>query len=610
MSYYTIETWTIRDVAKAFNFRDTSTSFTDRKVVIPIFQRGLRWEPKKRSQFIDSLDRGYPFGSLLFAKQEGINKYSVVDGLQRGSTACDYVFNPLAKNNINSVDEEVLDAIRIALFPDNESKSINKKIEEQILSYFYEKKRFDCVDLSDLADIIYDSFPNTEDYRICRTKIKNAISPFYAKRKEKYDNICASSVPIVVYSGPQELLNEIFNRINKNGTPLNDFEIYSATWSHKPILVNNTEVIEKVIKKYWALSDLGYEIDGFDATLMRTKKELTAFEFLFGLGKYWYDKFDCLKVESKNKDDDVNEISFEIVDACINQTKSISNLDKVLQRLNINKLQRRIEESITYVSNAIAVVSSFKGNKRKFNVLHSKYQIISLISFTFREMYDINNLETKKDDWNRKSQIIAKKLLSHYVADIISGEWHDGGAAKVYSFTKERKYLEDISLDRWGSLLDNHYFAQLQNKQNERFTNPVNADCVILNCIYVTLFTASDQLSSQKFDIEHLATKERMKNILNNFNDLKLPICCIANLCYLPEDINRGKKEKTIYEATNLSLPISVIEEKYSFTVEDDLKWITYPYTSEDQTLFVSNYEKFIASRYSKIKARFLEMFK
>ena len=608
MSYYTIETWTIREVAKAFNFRDTSNDPTDRKVVIPIFQRGLRWDPNRRSKFIDSLDRGYPFGSLLFAKQEGINKYSVVDGLQRGSTVCDYVFKPLAKNNINSVDEEVLDDIRVALFPGNGAKAINKEIEKIILSYFYDKQKFDLIDLSDLSALIYDNFANQEDFRSCTTKIKNAISPFYAKRKEKYDNICSSSVPIVVYSGPQELLNEIFNRINKNGIALNDYEIFSATWSQRRYQINNTEVVEKVIKKYWALSDQGYEIDGFDATTMRTKKELTAFEFLFGLGKYWYDKFDCLKVDSIKRDDDVNEISFEIIDACLNSTKSISNLDKALQTLNINKLQRHIEEAILFVSNAIAVVGSFKGNKRKSTVLHSKYQIISLVSFTFREMYDIAALE-KKSDWSQKQQNFAKTLLAHYVADIISGEWHDGGAAKVYSFTRERKYSETISKERWISLLDNHYQKQLQNKQNERFSNPVNADCVILNCVYVNLFSANDQLSSKKFDIEHLATKERMRNILKVFPDLKLPVSCIANLCYLPEDINRGKKEKTIYEAQNMSLPITTIEDKYSFTQEDDLKWITYPYTIDDSQLLINNYDAFLKNRYAKIKKFFLEVF-
>ncbi len=609
MSYYTIETWTIRDVAKAFNFRDCSSDPNDRKVVIPIFQRGLRWDPNRRSKFIDSLDRGYPFGSLLFAVQEGKNKYSVVDGLQRGSTVCDYVLNPLAKNNIGSVDEDVLDEIRISIFPGNEAKAINKEIEKIVLEYFYEKKKFDNVDLADLSGILYDSFPNNEDYRTCSTKIKNALQPFFINRKEKYDNICSSNVPIVVYSGPQELLNEIFNRINKNGIPLNDYEIYSATWSQERFSVNATEVVEKVIKKYWSLSDQGYEIDGFDATAMRIQKQLTIFEYLFGLGKYWTEKFDCLKVDSSNGDGAVSEISFEIVDACVNQSKAISNLDKTLKSLNINKLQRRIEEAINYVSEAIAVVGSFKGNKRKFNVLHSKYQIISLIAFVFKEMYDIKNLESKKEQWNNIASSLSKRLLSHYVADIISGEWREGGGSKVYAFARDRKYMEEISRERWESLLDNHYQTQLQNKQNERFSNPVNADCVVLNCVYVNLFSAEDQLSNKKFDIEHLATKERMKTILKTFPDLKLPICCIANLCYLPEDINRGKKDKTIYEAQNLSQSLCVIEEKYSFTKEEDLKWITYPYAAQDRQLLIENYDNFLKRRYETIKLRFLDMF-
>ena len=608
MSYYTIETWTIKEVAKAFNFREISNDPNDRKVVIPIFQRGLRWDSDRRAKFIDSLDQGYPFGSLLFAKQEGVNKYSVVDGLQRGSTVCDYVFKPLAKNNIKSIDESVLDSIRVALFPNNEIKSINKKIEEIILTYFYTKQKFDSIDLADLSEKIYDEIPNEQDFRNCTKSIKNAIIPFFNLRKEKYDKICSASVPIVVYSGPQELLNEIFNRINKNGIPLNEFEIYSATWSQQKFVINNVSVVEKVIKKYWALADQGYSIDGFDATTMRTKKELTVFEYLFGLGKYWYDKFDCLKVDTDKKDYDVNEISFRIVDACINSSKSISTLDKALKSININKLQKRIEEAIDFVSKAIAIVGSFKGNKRKSTVLHTKFQIISLVSFVFREMYDIVTLE-KKSTWNQMQNHLTKGILSHYVADILSREWQQGGDGKVYSFIRERKYSETISKERWVSLLDNHYQEQCQNKQNEKFSNPTNADCVILNCVYVNLFSANDQLSSKKFDIEHLATKERMRSILKAFPSLRLPVSCIANLCYLPEDINRGKREKTIYEAQNMSLPLHIIEEKFSFTKEDDLKWISYPYTTDDNQLLLDNFNKFLNTRYEKIKSLFLKVF-
>jgi len=611
MSYYTIETWTIRTVAKAFNFKETAKDETDLRVVIPIFQRGLRWKPAKRREFIDSLEKGYPFGSLLFAKQEGINKYSVVDGLQRGSTVCDFVYNPLGKDNITNIDEDVLIAIRDIIYPDNNSISICKVIEEKILQYFHEQKRFDCVQILSLADKLINEFPSNQDKYSLALKIQNAIQPFFDKKREKYNSICDSPVPIVVYSGPQELLNEIFNRINTTGIPLSDYDIYAATWLQKTYNVNDINVVEAVINKYWILSDAGYEIDGFDATKMRTSRELTAFEFLFGLGKIWTDKYDILKIKSSGEADEIDEISFEIIDACINDGKSISTLDKKLQLINVNKLQRRIQEAIEFVEKSIATISSFKGNKRKFNVLHSKYQIVSMIAYTFREMYDINNLDTTKHSWNGARQLeFSKLLLSHYVADIIENEWHDGGGSKVYTVINEKKYDEEITEKRWDLLLDNYYQSQLQNnKQRERFSNPVNSDSVILNCVYVNLFSAADHLSSQKFDIEHLATKERMKSILKNFDDLKLPIACIANLCYLPEDINRGKKEKTIYEATDLSIPISEIESKYSFTVNDDMIWISQTYNNEDRIQLVNNYQRFLDKRYGIMKKKFIEFF-
>lgn len=610
MSYYTIETWTIRNVAKAFNFKTMSTDETDLKVVIPIFQRGLRWDPGRRRSFIDSLEKGYPFGSLLFAKQDGINKYSVVDGLQRGSTVCDYVYNPLGKDNITSIDSTVLDLIRQAIFPDNNTVSINTVIQDTILEYFHEQKQFDKVQMITLAGKLIDKFPNEQDKFDLAKKIQEAIQPYFDERKDKYNSICDSPVPIVVYSGPQELLNEIFNRINTKGIPLNDYEIYSATWSQNKYQVNDTDIVENVIKKYWTLADAGFEIDGFDATAMRTSKQLTAFEFLFGLGKLWSDKYDCLKFESKGKDDEISEVSFEIIDACLNTSKSIATLDKRLQKVNINKLKRRVEEAIEYVEKAIAVVGSFKGNKRKFNVLHSKYQIVSLISYTFRSMYTEDNLDSKRPEWtSSKQKEFLYMLLSHYVADIISNEWHDGGGAKVYTANKEKRYDEVVTKARWGLLLDNYYQTQLQNKQRDRFSNPVNADSVILNCVYVGLFSAADQLSTKKYDIEHLATKERMRSIMKTFDELRLPISCIANLCYLPEDINRGKKEKTIYEASGLSLPIEEIETKFSFTDADDFKWISYPYADDERELLVNNYQNFLEKRYKTIKEKFIEFF-
>lgn len=400
------------------------------------------------------------------------------------------------------------------------------------------------------------------------------------------------------------MLSEIFNRINVKGIPLNNYEIYAAIWSQDRKSISCSEIVQKVINKYLTLTTAGYDVDEFDANDILTNKELTAFEYLFGLGKYWATKYDCLKFGKDDKNDAVNEIGFEIIDACINDSKNLPNLDKDLFKYNINKLQKRIEEAIEYVQDAIATISEFKGNKRTFKTLHSKYQIISLISFTFKQMYDINDINDKKISWNKMSSELKHKLRMHYVADIISNEWHDGGGSKVYTANRENKYLEDLTLSRWESLLDNYYQGQLAEKQSERFSNPTNADSVILNCIYLNIFTANDQLSSKKFDIEHLATKEKMRKLMKKFELLRLPVSCIANLCYLPEDINRGKGEKIIYECHNMFLSISEIESKFSFTKSSDFDWMFIEYN--DPNDLQNKYLNFINERYEKIKKIFL----
>lgn len=81
MKKYECKNWTMNDIAHAMKGRDT----LGRTIVIPMFQRGKRWKKDERKSFIDSLLKGYPVGTLLFAEQ-GDKTYSVIDGLQRCST--------------------------------------------------------------------------------------------------------------------------------------------------------------------------------------------------------------------------------------------------------------------------------------------------------------------------------------------------------------------------------------------------------------------------------------------------------------------------------------------------------------------------------------------
>lgn len=611
MSTYKVEAWNARRLADAF--RERGLSDDNERVVIPIFQRGLRWEEEKRRTFIDSLEKGFPFGSLLFA-QQGVNKYAVVDGLQRGSTITDYIFHPLGQANLNKIDADIVEEINKALFPDNYDESKNDAIQNEMLTLFHEIKDFNINNVTFVCDIIK-KFPNDQDLGHLIQKINDIISPFIEKLKSRHSSICESSIPIIIYTGSNDLLPTIFERINKLGAPLSDYEIYAATWSRTKIHINSTKVVNKVVNKYTTILSKGYNIDEKDFNLeeISTKKDLTVFEYLFGLGKYWAEKYDCLKLSNSEQDDsDVNEISFEIFDACISEQKNISLLDKTIidKNIDINLLQKRIEEAIGFVSSSITKINSFKGSRRAFSVLHSKYQIVALISYAFKEMYSFDALDEKKRNLTDKDKNL---ILSHYIYDIISGEWQEGGGGKVYSTLKDRKFSRPIGEEAWKSLIDSYYIKQKQeNKQSERFANPSIADKIILNCQYLTIFTAEDQLGDKKFDIEHLATKEKMRILLSKYEDFSLPVTNIANLCYLEEGINRGKKALTIYQDPSLQTEINNIESKYSFTKKSDLVWIEKEYSDslDDRDALQNVYLNYLDERFKTVKAKFLEMVK
>lgn len=58
---------------------------------------------------------------------------------------------------------------------------------------------------------------------------------------------------------------------------------------------------------------------------------MTAFGFLFGLGKTLVKKYAFLDLESRKGDDEVSEIGFELIDACLNNSKNVCNLANVIR---------------------------------------------------------------------------------------------------------------------------------------------------------------------------------------------------------------------------------------------------------------------------------------
>ncbi len=148
----------------------------------------------------------------------------------------------------------------------------------------------------------------------------------------------------------------------------------------------------------------------------------------------------------------------------------------------------------------------------------------------------------------------------------------------------------------------------MQRSETTKIGNPGSEELVFLNCIYLQTFSAMDQLSEKKFDVEHIATKEQMKALIKDCKGQGLPISCIANLCYLPEYDNRSKGKNNFYQDKKYKSKVNIeeIEKKYSFTNESDLDWMNLGYANpEDFDVLREEYENFLTKRFDILKRKF-----
>lgn len=608
MSGCKCEQWTLSELSTALE----SKTAGNKKIVIPMFQRGKRWNAEQEKTFIDSVKEGYPVGTMLFFEKVENNQqvYVLVDGLQRSNTIKKYIHNPIEYLESNDFSDalcvdllstyklELTDNMRI--LKDILMDFISTKTTFKNLQFYSPSKTF--VEKFNLGDVDLDP-------------IIEKIQKIFEERQNLYDTISGSQIPVIVYSGDEKNLPVIFERINSKGTALTQYEIYAASWPiEERKKINNKEIINYNIVKYDDFTNDDYQIYGFDPNQLLKDQQLNAFDYLFGLSKHLVNTYSILEFNSKLGPDEINPLGFELVNACLNDSDKISELYKNLRTIDINLFEADLYQAIKVVEAAIKPVTTFKGNKRNSDrVLHSKFQIMSMISTTFKKMFG-NDLTQVDSNWKNLEAEWSKHLLHYYVYDIITNFWSDGGTKKIYQVALNDRYMVDISSTAWNSALDGFYNNSMQRIESatKKIDAPKNEEYVILNCIYLNTFTAMQHLGLDKFDVEHIATKNQMKDLITKTSGIGLPISSIANLCYLPEKANRVKQDNNFYQdkkyLQTCGIELDEIESKYSFTKSDDLAWMNMNFSNpSDFVILKEAYFKYCDDRFEEMKKRFCD---
>lgn len=621
-------TWKMEE----FTAQEIHKKQIESKIVVPKYQREIVWKENQKKELIDSIKKGIPFGSILLYEDERLKNYRLIDGLQRCKTIYEFISNPANYFDENDIDDEAINQLKQLINEEIPQEDIREKIVEIIIKWI--KRQHDTMQdiirmqYHDCAEMITRELPALDGKE---RQVVEIIKPVFNRYIEICHVMSQAKIPAIVIMGDEDILPTVFERINSKGSKLTKWQIYAATWAEEKIrIMRELKQIVSYNKKRYEAMVIEDEIllQDFDPIEIERNAQLNIFELIYGFGKLISERFPHLFTTSK-KVTEVNSVGFNLINACLAfKNSDIKNLNKNLREVigtdeQINQFLLAIIECIEIVDNVLAITTKFKSNLRADTApLHTEMQICSIIASVFINKYVTLKSDNKdviiernihvdrpNENWKNYKERFLKNALIAYLVDILQVNWTGSGDKKLnYIILNPNYYTRKIEKEEFKTIL-NLWYENIRNERNEyqRIPNPKEADKVILNIIYSNEFNAVDQIDDSKYDIEHLATKASMKSQLERFNgDLRLPISSIGNLCLLPEEYNRAKGERTIYEYEDPNIEIEEIEKKYSFTTKEDMEWIVDRNISREN--LKEEYIKFINKRYEKIREKLIEI--
>ena len=605
------------------------------RITIPKYQRGAVWNKQQKEKLIDSMNKGFPFGSILLYENNGTRQ--IIDGLQRSTTIIEFVKNPAKFFTSDNVDQRILNDIFLLFGVIGDKDAIIDELEELIKKWVVENHHtmqdVERMQYGDLADEIISQWPSAASNR---NQIKDLIKQLFSNFQDVCKNIAGMEIPALIYQGDESLLPEIFERINSQGAKLTKQQIYSASWANDFVKLQDTkfdEIITNNRDRYDNMLDENMELDDYNPTELIRNKEVNIFELVFGFGKLISRKYPYLFTFDEKDKTKVESVGFNLINACLLQkSANMRSLNVNLKRLigleadKIELFLTRVLEAIDYIDKRLGAGTKFKGNTRsdsRVYPLHTEMQIISIIATVFIARHatyklddrgDLDNNSIKIDPniynqkWANMKDTFNDNIMKIYSIDILGQKWKGSGDKKLDNILTDSYYYNRVvNWKEFEQILD-VYYTNLNSERNERkqVAAPKEPEKLILNLIYSSIFTAADQNDYSCFDIEHIAPKNLMKDKICSYSeDFRLPISSVANLCLLPEYDNRTKKDKTIYQ-DDLYLSkikdISKIEEKYTFTIQSDLAWLDQDGLTETQ--FKDAYFKYLNNRFEKMKEK------
>jgi len=569
--YTKIETWTVDELADATSANPRG----NKKVTIPEFQRRLVWNRKKQEGLIDSIKKGYPFGSLLMYKETDatgdMEHYKLIDGLQRTQALRRYTNHPNRSFTKDHLSDKLIEFVAQELDRLSDQDCLSKrhkiKIRDVMLRWVWDSQGFTEADgwratglVNALISDVLELEEGTYEFYRANRELLSENRPFQAwvtdflNNIQKDSDIGRAEVPVIVFTGPSRELPTVFELLNTQGTKLNRYEVFAAQWLDYRQPIKNSEIIDAIWQKYGALEKQGFTLDVAQEARdkqSRLERQYTLFEYLFGLGQYLSHKYP--KLFRAVAVDQPSSVGFNLMSACLGlraNEKEMRKLPEEIRGLNLTTLEAYLLEATGFVNNTLhPVLSLHPYGQTKISYYHSELQIISMITTAFQVRYNKNDLSVNKD-WEDKRSKLRKHLPMHYLYDILRDDWKGSGDTNLYDIVKNERYLKQLpTKELWSHTLNVWFNDNLNSREHAiRYVKDDYPEYLLLRYIYAHKFSVKN---TQTYHLEHIVPIVQLLAPPSFYNKFYGPINTIGNLALLEQADSITREDLTFIEYLN-----------------------------------------------------------
>lgn len=622
-----IDVWPVSKLMDAVS----SSPAGNNKVTIPEFQRRLVWNQKTRKGLIDSIKRGYPFGSILLYEDiargqsagDGKRYYNLIDGLQRAQALKSYVEYQNGYFTRADLEDDFVDAVARHL--GKVSDDYKDRIRQAIVEWVKGNKSYDAGDgwrTENLVEVLIErvlryssdaSLYRDEYFKLNRNPdLTRRLGGFLDEVSNEVKQVLDAKIPVLIYTGPSSELPSVFELLNSKGTVLSRYEIYAARWIDNRQKIKNTEVIDAIWKKYETLEEEGFTLDVSESAQdneSRRNRSYSLFDYLFGLGQYLGEKFP--RLFKPVKDDRPSSVGFNLMTACLGlRLQDMADLPDEIGELPWAELERCLLEATRFVDNIFKPVLSTPQYGRKLGpIYHSELMIVSMIATAFQVKYSKRDL-SENADWRIDRRKLKRNLPMFYLYEILHDDWRGSGDSKLHDAVRSLRYVDNAppTKQRWEQVFDDWYYdsqvSLVHTKNAKRHIRDSRPEYLLLKYIFVERIA-----KAKSYHVEHIMPVSLLQSQMVEGDEW--PINTLGNLALL----ERAGELRTNVQTFDVLLRDKrrrgdIAVEEHARQLRDYEVQLQCPARLLPQPLTKNSFENFLLARFELLKCEFIRIWR